>query len=222
MPSSAVGRRRLQKEYLALRKNPPQYITARPEETDIYTWHYVLEGPPDSVYENGFYHGVLKFPSDYPYAPPSILMFTKSGRFKTNQRLCLSMSDFHPESWNPMWSVSSILSGLFSFMLEDKPTLGSLETSTATKKTLAARSLSENIKNPTFRRLFPSIAERGASLVREASSKEESPLQQSAQLPLSSSSSPARSVDDPTKGGTFVSTVGVIAASLLLGYFLFV
>ncbi|KAK0597948.1 hypothetical protein LWI29_030116 [Acer saccharum] len=26
------------------------------------------------------------------------------------------MSDFHPESWNPMWSISSILTGLLSFM----------------------------------------------------------------------------------------------------------
>lgn len=28
-----------------------------------------------------------------------------------NTRLCLSMSDYHPESWNPVWSVSCILTG---------------------------------------------------------------------------------------------------------------
>lgn len=32
----------------------------------------------------------------YPYKPPSIQMFTPSGRFQTNTKLCLSMTDFHP------------------------------------------------------------------------------------------------------------------------------
>ena len=32
------------------------------------------------------------------------------------------------ESWNPMWTVSSILTGLLSFMLEDQITTGSLQT----------------------------------------------------------------------------------------------
>jgi ubiquitin-protein ligase len=27
------------------------------------------------------------------------------------------MSDFHPETWNPTWSVESILRGLLSFMV---------------------------------------------------------------------------------------------------------
>lgn len=43
--------------------------------------------------------GKLIFPKEYPYKPPSIMMLTPNGRFKLNSRLCLSMSDFHPESW---------------------------------------------------------------------------------------------------------------------------
>ena len=31
------------------------------------------------------------------------------------------------ESWNPMWTVASILTGLLSFMLEDQITTGSLQ-----------------------------------------------------------------------------------------------
>lgn len=48
-------------------------------------------------------------------------MMTPSGRFQTDTRLCLSMSDFHPESWNPLWSVGSILMGLLSFMVHSRP-----------------------------------------------------------------------------------------------------
>lgn len=84
-------------------------------------------------------------------------MITPSGRFKCNQRLCLSISDFHPDSWNPAWSVTTILTGLLSFMVEDTPTLGSIETPLYTKRTYASQSLSFNLKSDTFCELFPDI-----------------------------------------------------------------
>lgn len=52
--------------------------------------------------------------------------------YSTFSRLCLSISDFHPDTWNPAWSVSTILTGLLSFMVETTPTSGSYETSDAT------------------------------------------------------------------------------------------
>ena len=54
------------------------------------------------------YHGKVVFPNDYPFKPPSIFMLTPNGRFETGRRLCLSMSDFHPESWVPAWSVAAL------------------------------------------------------------------------------------------------------------------
>lgn len=57
------------------------------------------------------------FPREFPFKPPSIYMITPNGRFKTNTRLCLSISDFHPDTWNPAWSVATILTGLLSFMV---------------------------------------------------------------------------------------------------------
>jgi ubiquitin-conjugating enzyme E2 J2 len=157
---STVCQRRLQKEFAAIRKSPVSHISAAPNEDNILEWHYCIEGPQGTVYEGGFYWGVLRFPPEYPYKPPSILMFTKNGRFKPSTRLCLSMSDFHQESWNPMWSVASILSGLLSFMLENTSTLGSIDSSDAVRKVLAQNSLNENLKNPTFRKMFPDIVER--------------------------------------------------------------
>eukprot|EP00004_Rigifila_ramosa_P009802 TRINITY_DN2152_c0_g1_i1.p2 TRINITY_DN2152_c0_g1~~TRINITY_DN2152_c0_g1_i1.p2 ORF type:complete len:214 (+),score=36.02 TRINITY_DN2152_c0_g1_i1:225-866(+) len=86
-----------------------------------------------------------------------IMMLTPNGRFQTNTRLCLSMSDFHPESWNPMWSVASILTGLLSFMLEETPTLGSVKMTTKERQRLAQMSHSFNIQNSTFTALFPDL-----------------------------------------------------------------
>ena len=73
--------------------------------------------PPTPFPSGGFYLGKLVFPKDYPFKPPRIMMITPNGRFQTNTRLCLSISDFHPDTWNPAWSVATILTGLLSFMV---------------------------------------------------------------------------------------------------------
>ncbi|MEW5316311.1 MAG: hypothetical protein WDW38_007690 [Sanguina aurantia] len=153
---------RLQKEYKTLLTEPVPGITAHPTEKSLLEWHYVLQGPVGSEYEGGVYHGKLVFPAKYPFAGPAISMCTPSGRFTPNAKLCLSMSDFHPESWNPMWSCGSILNGLLSFMLDSVSTTGSMASSPAEKAQLAAQSLAYNCKNPAFKKLFPERVEEHA------------------------------------------------------------
>ena len=67
------------------------------------------------------------------------------------------MSDFHPETWVPAWSVASILNGVLSFMLESTPTVGSVETSVAERRRLALASHAFNRKTPLFCELFPDM-----------------------------------------------------------------
>lgn len=93
---------------------------------------------------------------------PLSLSRARSGRFNTNTRLCLSMSDFHPETWVPAWSVASILNGVLSFMLESTPTVGSVEASTAERKRLAIASHAFNRKTPIFCELFPELVQETA------------------------------------------------------------
>jgi len=152
--------KRLQKEYRALCKEPVPHVTARPSPNDILDWHYVLEGSEGTPFAGGYYHGKIKFPPEYPFKPPGITMTTPNGRFMTQKKICLSMSDFHPESWNPMWSVSSILTGLLSFMVDNSPTTGSVTTTVSEKQRLAKSSLAFNCKNPTFRKMFPEYVEK--------------------------------------------------------------
>jgi len=157
--ASAVALLRLRKELLALRRKPVEGILAEPVENNILEWHYVLTGFKDSPFEGGIYHGAVTFPNEYPFKPPSIMMFTPNGRFEVKTRLCLSMSDFHPESWNPLWSVGTILMGLCSFMQEEIGTHGSIVTTSATKRNYAKASLDFNHKNARFVELFPDLEE---------------------------------------------------------------
>mmetsp|Transcript_6021 Transcript_6021/g.6733 ORF Transcript_6021/g.6733 Transcript_6021/m.6733 type:complete len:224 (+) Transcript_6021:255-926(+) len=149
--------RRLTKELRSLMKDPIKIpkITVAAKESNILEVHYVIEGSEKTPYAGGFYHGKLIFPKDYPLRPPSVIMITKNGRFQPNRRLCLSMSDFHPESWNPMWSVSTILTGLYSFMIETGTTLGSIDTTKSQKEKIARQSLEYNVRDATFCKLFP-------------------------------------------------------------------
>ena len=84
---------RLLKEYKKLEEEPLELIDVCPDPIDMYKLHFVIHGAPDTPYFGGFYYGMLTFPVEYPLRPPSIMMFTPSGRFSTNTRLCLSMSD---------------------------------------------------------------------------------------------------------------------------------
>jgi ubiquitin-conjugating enzyme E2 J2 len=144
---------------------PNVYTT--PLENNLLEWHYVIEGSNDTPYEGGFYWGKLIFPKQYPLKPPSVMMLTPNGRFKTGRRLCLSMSDYHPESWNPMWSVTTIITGLISFMVETAPTLGSIESSISQKKTFARHSLEFNVKDEKFKMLFPELVTKYEELMQE-------------------------------------------------------
>lgn len=159
--SNDLCTRRLTRELKSIRQNPltnPRVYTV-PLEHNILEWHYVIEGSKSTPYEGGFYWGKLIFPKEYPLKPPSVIMLTPNGRFRIGKRLCLSMSDFHPESWNPMWSVSTIITGLISFMVDTAPTLGSIESSDSQKRKFAQFSLDFNVRDPKFSNIFPELVD---------------------------------------------------------------
>jgi len=98
--------------------------------------------------------GKLIFPSDYPWKPPAIIMTTESGRFSVNHRVCLSISDYHPESWNPVWPVRSIIIGLISFFVTEDTTVGSIKTTFAERQKINKESRNKILKNKKFIEIF--------------------------------------------------------------------
>jgi ubiquitin-conjugating enzyme E2 J2 len=148
---------RLRRELVRIAKEPVPGALVAPRESNLLDVFFVLRGDADSVYAGGTYWGKLCFPDGYPMAPPAIFMMTPSGRFEVNTRLCLSMSDFHPETWNPMWNVGTIIMGIQSFMVTEERTTGGITNAKATaeqRRALAAGSAAFNARMKLFVGLF--------------------------------------------------------------------
>jgi ubiquitin-conjugating enzyme E2 G2 len=71
MASSAS--KRLFKEYKALSSDPPEGLTAGPvNEDDMFVWEALIQGPEGTPFEGGIFPAELRFPKDYPLAPPKM------------------------------------------------------------------------------------------------------------------------------------------------------
>ena len=69
--SSSYGTELLRRQYLELARNPPDGVSVGLGDDDnIFCWELMIVGPPDTLYEGGFFSAKLEFPKDFPNAPP--------------------------------------------------------------------------------------------------------------------------------------------------------
>ena len=129
--ASSVASKRLFQEYRALTTNPVDNIIAAPKnEENIFEWECFLQGPSGTPFEGGIFPAELKFPKDYPLAPPT-MRFTCDiwhPNVYTNGNVCISI--LHPpgddpnqyesasERWSPIQSVEKILLSVMSMLAE--------------------------------------------------------------------------------------------------------
>jgi len=110
----------------------------------------------DSDFEGGIYHGRIILPSEYPFKPPNIAFLTPNGRFEIGQKICLSISAYHPEEWQPSWSIRTVLVALIGFMpTKGGGAIGAMDLPSEDRKDLAKKSVNWicpkcNIKNCHF------------------------------------------------------------------------
>ncbi|GBG25853.1 Ubiquitin-conjugating enzyme E2 J1 [Hondaea fermentalgiana] len=109
--------RRIMADIRELQRDPSDQYAAKPLEDNMFDWHFVIRGPVGTDFEGGVYHGRIILPNDYPFKPPSIMLLTENGRWEINTKICLSISAYHPEEWQPAWGIRTILEALISFMV---------------------------------------------------------------------------------------------------------
>ncbi len=124
-------------------KDPSDDFVANPIKDDMFCWHFTIRGPPDTEFEGGLYHGVIKLPMSYPNRPPNIMFLTPNGRFDINMDVCLSMTKYHKEEWQAAWTIRSMLEAIIAFfpIKEDHDAIGALESSVENRKYYAKQSI---------------------------------------------------------------------------------
>lgn len=142
-----------------------------PDPENVYTWYYIVFGLDYKEFTGGFYIGKIICPPEYPAKAPKIIVESENGRFHTwKEGICLSISDYHPESWNPVWKVNQIVIGLTSFWQTSEDTYGGVynhevqrlckngETPADCKMRLAKESREKTLKHEKFH-LFEAYAD---------------------------------------------------------------
>ncbi|XP_060584465.1 ubiquitin-conjugating enzyme E2 R2-like, partial [Ruditapes philippinarum] len=91
------------------------------DDENLFEWEVAIFGPPGTLYEGGYFKAAMKFPSDYPYSPPSVKFLTKMWHPNVYENGDVCISILHPpiddpqsgeepsERWNPTQNVRTIL-----------------------------------------------------------------------------------------------------------------
>jgi len=109
---------------------------------------FLIRGPDDSDYKNGWYLGKLVLSENYPTTPVDFYMLTPNGRFLTDKKICLTISSFHSDQWSPIWSIQKILGAFLTIMTSDFDTgISHIKETPYERKLKAEHSLKFNIDN---------------------------------------------------------------------------
>ena len=150
---------RLTSELKAFRANPPPLAPlVHVSEKDILDWYILLEGPPSSPYEGGWFVMRIKFKPAYPFEAPAVMMLTPNGRFAENQSVCTT--EWHEENWAPQWSATTLTIWFLSFMTTNEHTIFGVRTTDEQKRSLAEKSLAWNAAQPGLLKRFPELASK--------------------------------------------------------------
>eukprot|EP01084_Bolivina_argentea_P144758 253909_1 len=126
------ARELLRKQLNELNRNPPDGVSVGlVDDSNIFLWELIVMGPPDTLYEGGFFKAKLEFPRDFPNNPPTMTFTSEMWHPNVYEdgRVCISI--LHPpgedkfneqetaeERWRPVLGVEGIVISVIS-MLSD-------------------------------------------------------------------------------------------------------
>ena len=107
-----------------MRNDPPPNISAAPiDDQNLLCQKVTIKGPPDSPYEGGEFHLIMKLTSLYPETPPLIKFLTQVYHpnicfFKDLGSICLSILDV---DWSPNYTISQALLAIYCLLTDPNP-----------------------------------------------------------------------------------------------------
>ena len=121
--------KRLKRDIADILKNPltSDGIYYIHDEQNFLNGYALICGPKDTPYENGYYFFYIKFPDDYPAAPPKVTFYNKDKTFNTrfhpnlyrNGKVCLSiLNTWKGEGWTSCNTLRTVLLTMASILNE--------------------------------------------------------------------------------------------------------
>lgn len=117
-PTVFLTMARLQTELMQLMTSSAPGISAFPSaDGDLLSWTATIEGPDDTPYAKLSLKLSFAFPSNYPYAPPTVLFTTPiyHPNVDFSGRICL---DILKDKWTAAYNIQTVLLSLQSLLGE--------------------------------------------------------------------------------------------------------
>lgn len=119
----------LRKQLKDLARNPVDGFSAGlVDDSNVFEWQVTIIGPPDTLYEGGFFNAIMTFPPNYPNSPPTV-RFTSDmwhPNVYPDGRVCISILhapgddpngyELASERWSPVHTVETILLSIISML----------------------------------------------------------------------------------------------------------
>ena len=97
-------------------------------DRNIFHIRFLIIGPPDTPYENGFFFFDVIFPDDYPFSPPTLKYRTNGNKIRFNPNLyrngkvCLSiLNTWDGPGWSPCNTISTVMLSILGLVMTKDP-----------------------------------------------------------------------------------------------------
>lgn len=113
--------KRLQHELNEMNVSPPENCSAGPvDDSRMDHWSATIMGPKGTPFDGGIFNLDIKFPTNYPFRPPTIKFSTRvyHPNINKNGDICL---DILKDQWSPALSISKVLLSICSLLCDPNP-----------------------------------------------------------------------------------------------------
>lgn len=147
--SPMVTQKRLINEMKELKKERMDFAQIIQDQTNFFTFYCLLKGDEQTDYKNGYYIIKILLPEDYPANPGDMIVLTPNGRFIPNDKICLTITGYHPEHWAAAaWNLKTIVTAFQSIFITDSDVgLAHIRDSPSNRRKYAKESISFNLEN---------------------------------------------------------------------------
>ncbi|XP_045065617.1 uncharacterized protein LOC123481255 isoform X1 [Coregonus clupeaformis] len=112
--------KRILEELKSLHCDPHPFCTVLPLESDFTFWKILMQGPPDTPYENGAFELYCQFGAEYPVKPPLVRFVTPVYHCNVNSvgRICHNIFD---RNYSAHITMREILDAVYGLLIVPEP-----------------------------------------------------------------------------------------------------